>query len=344
MLKKYAAGIFALALLAFSCDDDRTLTTLRLGSAPVIESPSDGSTYVLTEDNLAEEFATFTWTAADFGYKAGIDYYVEMVAAGGDFGEAIDVSPLVNDTKVSVTNDRMNQLLLSNAFIGGIPNEVDVRVRAVVSDKVDQLVSAPITLTITPVAVEIDYPKLNVPGSYQGWDPENDATVIFSVAQNNLYEGYLFISEANAAYKFALGNWDTNWGDDDGDGTLDPGGADIPLGDAGLHKFNADLETLSYSAVLTNWGLIGDATGSWDVDQDLTYDPETGLLSVTLDLVPGEIKFRANDDWDINLGDDNVILPGLDYGGANIPVADAGNYTVRLDLTKAVYTYTVTKN
>jgi hypothetical protein len=34
----------------------------------------------------------------------------------------------------------------------------------------------------------------------------------------------------------------------------------------------------------------------------------------------------------------------MEYGGENIPVAESGNYTVTLDLTNAVYTYTLTKN
>jgi hypothetical protein len=63
----------------------------------------------------------------------------------------------------------------------------------------------------------------------------------------------------------------------------------------------------------------------------------------TLDLVQGEMKFRANNDWAVNLGD-NDANRSLEYGGANIAVAESGNYTIELNLGSAVYTYKLTKN
>ena len=55
-----------------------------------------------------------------------------------------------------------------------------------------------------------------------------------------------------------------------------------------------------------------------------------------------ELKFRANSDWGINLGDeggDGV----LEAGGANVKLA-AGTYSVVLNLSNAgYYTYSFTK-
>jgi len=80
----------------------------------------------------------------------------------------------------------------------------------------------------------------------------------------------------------------------------------------------------------TEWGLIGDATpGGWDNSTPMTYDPATGLWSVTTTLVNGAFKFRANNSWDINLGGD---LNNLSYGGDNIPIT-GGTYTITLNLT-----------
>ena len=61
----------------------------------------------------------------------------------------------------------------------------------------------------------------------------------------------------------------------------------------------------------------------------MSYDPATGLWSVTTTLVNGSFKFRANNGWDINIGGD---LNNLSYGGDNIP-ATAGTYTITLDLS-----------
>ena len=75
----------------------------------------------------------------------------------------------------------------------------------------------------------------------------------------------------------------------------------------------------------------------------MTYDPVANKWTITLNLVAGEIKFRANDDWAINFGDDGANK-ALEYGGANIAVAEDGNYTIDLILSGAVYTYKIKKN
>lgn len=82
----------------------------------------------------------------------------------------------------------------------------------------------------------------------------------------------------------------------------------------------------------------------WNSDQDLTFDTATKTWSITLDLVAGEIKFRANDDWAINFGDDGADA-SLEYNGANIAISESGNYTITLDLsTPGYYSYKVVKN
>lgn len=341
-MKKYILWSLAICLLAFSCDDDRELTTLSLGDAPVITAPEAGFSATITEDNLNDPFTTITWTLADFGYNAAIRYEVEMDVAGGDFTAAQSSGVINGLTKIEVTNTQINNAMLSLGRPGGTFSQMDLRVRATIENG-DILISDPVTVNINPVEAEIDYPKLNVPGAYQGWDPENFETVIFSVNQDETYEGYLYF-EAPTQFKYAVGSWATNWGDTGADGTLEPDGDNISAPEAGVYRLNADIPGLLHSFAKTDWGLIGDATpGGWDSDTDMTYDPVTKLWSVTLDLTAGEIKFRANDDWAINMGDDGANLK-LEYEGANIAVAEAGNYTVELDLSQAIYRYTVTKN
>jgi hypothetical protein len=61
----------------------------------------------------------------------------------------------------------------------------------------------------------------------------------------------------------------------------------------------------------------------------------------TITLFAGEMKFRANDSWDVNLGDDGANGT-LEYGGANMNVT-AGTYIVELILDPVNgYTYTIT--
>ncbi|RMF26960.1 MAG: RagB/SusD family nutrient uptake outer membrane protein, partial [Bacteroidetes bacterium] len=96
---------------------------------------------------------------------------------------------------------------------------------------------------------------------------------------------------------------------------------------------------MTYSLLKTTWGIIGSATpNGWDADTDMTFDVLENAWTINIDLVAGEIKFRANDDWAINLGDNGGDAI-LEQDGANIPIPFDGNYTIKLYLDKPDYTY-----
>jgi len=200
------------------------------------------------------------------------------------------------------------------------------------------------SLRITPIPpkkLKSTYPVIYVPGSHQGWDPANTATVLASVLSDGNYEGYLWFP-ANTEFKFTTGpNWDENYGDTGADGILDPGGDNIIAAEEGYYKINVNLNDLTFTFAKTHWGIIGSATaGGWDSDQDMTYDAATGMWTASLELSAGEMKFRANDGWDINLGDtgfDGI----LEYNGDNIAIAQAGTYSISMKLGVPDYTYVI---
>ncbi len=204
-----------------------------------------------------------------------------------------------------------------------------------------------ISPVVSPVMknAKANYPDLKVPGSYQGWDPSNDSTVLASVNSDDNYEGYLYFADANTQFKFLKGSaWgDPDWGDNGADGTLDAGGANLEVADPGYYKINVDLTNLTYTVLKTEWGVIGSATADgWNSDQNMTFDPATGTWTATLDLTAGEIKFRANDGWDLNYGDTGVDGI-LDAGGDNISIPEAGTYNITLKLGAPDYTYTIVR-
>lgn len=91
-----------------------------------------------------------------------------------------------------------------------------------------------------------------------------------------------------------------------------------------------------------NWGIIGSATPTgWDSDTNLDYDLTTKKYSTTLNMVVGEFKFRLDDAWVNDYGDNGNNLT-LEAGGANIPITVAGSYTIVVDFTAK--TYTIKKN
>jgi len=186
------------------------------------------------------------------------------------------------------------------------------------------------------------YDRIYVPGGHQGWDPAT-APVLTSVNGDGMYEGYKWFAAGNE-FKFTEGpNWDVNWGDDGADGTLDVDGANLTVANDGLYKINVDVNAMTYTVEAVTWGLIGSSTpDEWNSDQDMTYDPTIDAMTISLNLVAGEVKFRANDDWALNLGDnagDAILTPD----GSNIVIGSDGYYTINLYLDNPDYTYSVEK-
>ena len=147
-----------------------------------------------------------------------------------------------------------------------------------------------------------------------------------------------------ASIKFrANHDWGYNYGSDKADGTLGAGAGNIPVSLEADYVINLNLsKPNAYTYSANRWGVIGDATpGGWNTDTNMTWDATAKVLKVTLNLTAGSIKFRANDDWAVNVGGS---LTALSPGGDNIPVTVAGNYTITLNVSNAVYTATITKN
>jgi len=145
----------------------------------------------------------------------------------------------------------------------------------------------------------------------------------------------------DSEFKFRANHqWDPpagfNYGDNNTNGSLEAGGANIPV-DAGVFTVIMDLSQRNYTYAVTQWGVIGDAVGGWSSDHNMTPVSGTNKWSYTGAFTVGEFKFRANDDWPINLGGSTTALT---FGGGNIKIETAGTYTVVLDLETATFTIT----
>jgi len=188
-----------------------------------------------------------------------------------------------------------------------------------------------------------DYVVASYPGStFADWDPANSPQVKSTVANPDNLEGYVYMANAENNWKFASQpNWDgPNYGDDNNSGVLDPNAANNINSPAGYYKLNADFTTLTYTAVATVWGVIGDATPfGWDDETLLAYDPITMTWRGGLHLTAASYKFRANHDWGFNYGSndgDGQLQPD----GANISVPMEDDYYIVLDLSNPnEYTY-----
>ncbi len=100
------------------------------------------------------------------------------------------------------------------------------------------------------------------------------------------------------------------------------------------------LAMISYGQI-SSVGLIGSATeGGWDYDTNMVQDPaDTNLWTLSIYLQKGEVKFRANDAWDINWGSADFPTGIGEQGGPNIPIPGGGLFDVTFNSATGEYSF-----
>ncbi len=194
-----------------------------------------------------------------------------------------------------------------------------------------------------------DGPKILGGSIVADWNTGN--AVGMQMVENGVFDTYQYITVDGWGFKFVpnRSGWDGDFGRSKTmEGYLDQADEDnLTVAADGFYRVRVNTNDFSYSVLETTWGIIGSATpGDWSEDTNMTLASETKgeykwLADITLK--DGDIKFRANDGWDINFGDNNAD-GSLEYGGANITVT-AGTYHVELILNSETgFTYSLTKN
>ncbi len=236
-------GIFALT----ACNDDDT-PQYQLQSAPVL-APLSQPALTLNEESAGFIAETFSWSAGDYGFAAAPIYTLE-VDNHKDFPDPIQLGE--SSTRyLPVTVARLNMATLILDGEAGRPNDLFVRVVAKLTGE-HAVASQPRDVSVTPYAEIIDYPKLYVPGNYQGWNIA-EAPTLQSFRMNNRYEGYVnfvVIDNPDAAVEFKITthpDWaQGNQYGDGGPGKLKLGGGNISYSPQGYYLMQVDLDNLTY--------------------------------------------------------------------------------------------------
>jgi hypothetical protein len=306
---------------------------------------SGGNSISLKKDGADKTDIEFTVTAADFGAAGKIRYELQMDLPNSNFASPVKLGESESNF-IKVNAAELNKALLAKKLPFGTASDVAFRVKSTFDQPMDPIYGATLTLKVTPYDATVAFPVMYVPGDYQGWNPANDKTVLYSEKFDNKFKGFVHILGGSREFKFTEGpNWDNNYGDTGGDLKLEKDGDNIKVAADGTYEVNVDLTAKTYTiGAVKRWGIVGSATaGGWDTDTPMNvFDKATNSLKITADLKAGEFKFRANNNWDNNFGGNNGELSA---GGPNIAVAAAGNYTITLTFVAAgKVTYTVVKN
>ncbi|MGB3773844.1 MAG: SusF/SusE family outer membrane protein [Leeuwenhoekiella sp.] len=141
------------------------------------------------------------------------------------------------------------------------------------------------------------------------------------------------------------GQWQPQWGLTDGSAAVNDGSGNDPdpvtVSSEGYYTvtLNKDVPEISVEAydaasapTYTSIAIIGTARteGGFDApDTDMTqsdFDPHIWQIQ-NVELIDGELKFRANDAWDVNWGNNTANSGFGTMGGPNIPVVE-GTYEI----------------
>ena len=328
---------YVTALFAFiqSCDDvERVYYN---DAAETVLSLSDNN-LTLSEDNGTNEILTLTWSDPDYGFDAAALYSVQMDVQGGDFSNPQIIS-VGSSLEKTFTVEELNAKLLSLSMTPGEEGVAIFRIKATLSEY-QEIFSNTVNLSVTPYSSLLDLStNLGVVGSATpgGWGNENIPDLQFyTTSMTDVYVAYVTLRDGEI--KFRNNNdWAENWGDDGNDGTLDSYGANISVS-AGTYKIEVNFSTMTFSMEEYSWGLVGSATpNQWNgPDLMLQYNSYQDDWRAVVTLGEGEVKFRFNNDWALNYGDDGAD-GSMEASGANISVS-SGHYLVSMNLNTQSYT------
>ena len=329
---------------------------------PFITSPDSTFEIVLSDITENETAITVEWedSFAPEDNLTSINYYVEAAAAGTDFA-AIKQMGSTQDLTLSLTHAELNDIAASLDIDPDTAGGIDIRIRSEIEMAVGNLVrtSDPITITVTPYETALP-PVLYVVGggvNNTGWSWSNPVSFPLSGV---VYSANIDLTTASdGAFRFFLqqdwnpDSYNYTWFADRGY-TIDPNLVNANdndnnfkfIGTNGLYNLRIDTAnktiTLSdpvFGPSISDWGVVGSGYNNWGAFADgafySTDDPNVIVSYVTL--VTGEIKFRLNNDWGTNYGD-NGADGTLDQDGSNIAVT-AGTY--KITVNKSTLNYTI---
>ncbi|WOD42862.1 SusE domain-containing protein [Hwangdonia lutea] len=312
-------------------------------NAPEINNVNNGDAFVLSLDNNDVTAITVEWDdpILDSSLNQDVSYVLEGATAGTEFAMPIEAGNVTNQNSIALTNAQLNALAIQSGIAVDVSGDLDIRVKATITDSASgsvlERISSTVTISVTTYLTVLDLStNWGVVGAVTGWGGSPDLP-FWTTDVDGVLVAYVNLPTGEIKFRENM-DWANNYGDNGADGTLDDGGANINITTAGSYKITMDLNNLTYTIEEFSLGIVGGAYNEWGATPDfmLEYDQYSDVFRGIVTLIDGEMKFRMNNDWGTNWGDDGVDGT-LDAGGANI-VVSAGIYIATVNMNDLTYT------
>ena len=363
IFKYLMVGLIAMA--AASCEEESFVQyNPENAVAPVLASEDlAAEPVVFTEEQAGENFATFTFTEADFGVSAAARYTLYVDLKGNNFASAKKIksydTPLGEDSSIAISVKDLNAIVAK--FIKDTtPADAEMNLTAEIEFRLTAewmgegnptsvaLYSNVLSATVTIYQVKSALPdyslydKAWVIGDYCGWNHAN-TLFLYDIAGDGVYKGVVdFGAKAANGWKLTgVAGWDDscNWGVDGAaeyteeaaTSQLISGGGSGNITNYSKRFYNFSFDKASLVLTMNHGfdevGVIG-IGDDWTEGYTMTYDAKTQLFYADV-VVASDTKFKFWFDkgWDFNLGGS---ADALENNGDNMDIA-AGNYRIYLD-------------
>lgn len=350
----YTLFVCLMGLLTFSCSEDTDPIHNSEDTTPSTLNAINDS-YTLEATN--SQFATFKFTATNFGISTSILYALEA-SLDNNFGSVSELGSATDvDSGIEIAAEKMNSAMLGWDAVPETPVTVYFRIKAYVqnlSSKPTAMVaySNVISSTISPYSGEREYPKVWVIGDYCGWSHDATQFLFCFEEDDKNYQGMVdFGEKAASGFKITgIAGWqdDCNWGTDSSAAAPEAEALTVQLissgGSGNISCYSKRFYHLSFdktSLVLkkgnsfTTLSIIGDAgaqvSGWGTAEVDMNFDTAKQRFWADVEFAEGEVKFRVDHDWGTSFGS---ATEGKLDSGDNIKVP-AGKYRVYVNMNNA---------
>ena len=313
-------------------------------NAPTFTGVSDGDAFVLSLVNNDVVAVTVGWNdpILDSSLNVDVEYILEAALPNTNFANPIEAGRVNNMNSIALTNAQLNNVAIQAGIPVDTAGDLELRVRSIITDaasgSVLERIATTITINVTTYLTVLDLSTTwGVVGSAaNNWGATPDLP-FWKTDVDGVLNAYVTLTDGEI--KFRENNaWTNNYGSNSSSGgALTAGGGNITVS-AGSYKIVMDLNNLTYTIESFSLGIVGGAYNNWGATPDfmLEYDQYSDVFRGIVTLIDGEMKFRMNNDWGTNWGD-NGADGTLDAGGANIQVT-AGIYIATVDMNDQTYT------